>query len=105
MTKPRRRANSLGWDAAAIGWAAPQVIALRLMKLSLGGPAAAREAERMVSEKLRAGLKIGEATQRAARSGDMAGLARETLDALHRPVMANRKRLSAELRRKGTTRG
>ena len=44
----------LGMDATLLAMESQQVIGLRLAKLSLGGPAAQIEAQRMVSEKIMA---------------------------------------------------
>jgi hypothetical protein len=96
----KRRARNLvelGIDAAAIGWTAPQVVALRLLKLSQGGPAATVEAQRMISEKVRAGMRIAEV---AGRNGPSLRTLEGVVTALHGPVVANHKRLSAGLTRK-----
>ena len=65
----------------------PTVIGLRLMKLTLGGPAASREANRMVAEKLtafeEAAVKV--ATGRTTRS---------VIKGYRRKVRANRRRLT-----------
>ena len=49
----------LGWECSALAFECQQVIALRLAKLSRGGAAASREANRMVSEKLAALVQTG----------------------------------------------
>jgi hypothetical protein len=82
-----------------VAWAAPQVVAMRLAKLSRGGPAAAVEAERTVLEKMAAGTEIAHAAGRAAWSGDLSGLGEAALHAVHGRVVKNHRRLSAELRR------
>ena len=73
---------------------AQQVIALRLMKLAQGGPAAAKEAHLMVAEKVKAAsVAAGLATTAAVRGGKDGG-ADAVLRMLRRRVRANRKRLS-----------
>jgi hypothetical protein len=64
-----------------------QAIWLRMMRLSLGGPAAEVEAARMVSEKIVAGDAAGRALMRGA-SADM------VVQGYRRKVRANIKRLS-----------
>ena len=53
----------LGMDATLLAMESQQVIGLRLAKLSLGGPAAQIEAQRMVSEKI---MAAGEAAMMIA---------------------------------------
>ena len=98
----RRRGGWLtfGFGAAAIGLEAQQVIAMRLLKLSRGGPAAAVEFDQMVSEKALAVAEIGQAAASAALSGDGSKLAGDVLRTVRGPVSGNRKRLAAELQRK-----
>ena len=79
---------------------AQQVIGMRLLKLSWGGPAAAAEVDRMMSEKALAITAIGQAAAAAALSGDSSRLAADSLQVVRGPVSANRERLAAELRRK-----
>ena len=97
MTRRRNHGLNLGWDALAMGWEAQQVIAMRLMKLSLGGPEAAAEAQRMVSEKVDASTRIGLAAMRL--DNDPTALTRQALDIVTGPVRSNHRRLAAELRR------
>ncbi|WP_206238747.1 hypothetical protein [Novosphingobium terrae] len=57
MPSPHQTAaqmSKLWLDWSMLSFEAAQVIALRMMMISTGGPGAARESERMVSEKLRA---------------------------------------------------
>ncbi len=49
----------IGMDAWALAAESNMVIAMRMGSLALGGPAAAREAERMVSEKIAANMALG----------------------------------------------
>ncbi len=98
----RRRGGwlSFGLGAAAMGLEAQQVIAMRLLKLSRGGPAAAAEFDQMVSEKALAIAEIGQAAASAALSRDGSKLAKDALRAVRGPVSANRKGLAAEMQRK-----
>jgi hypothetical protein len=66
---------------------AQQAIWLRMVRLSLGGPAAEAEATRMVSEKIAAGDAAGRALMRGA-SAD------KVVHGYRRKVRANIKRLS-----------
>ncbi|WP_349645038.1 hypothetical protein [Bradyrhizobium sp. Leo121] len=66
---------------------ANHVIALRLMKLMLGGSGARREAERMISEKIDAAVEAGTRLMTGA-SGD------EIVRRYRRRVAANAKRLT-----------
>lgn len=84
----------LSLDAWALGLESSAVVGLRGVKLAAGGPAAAAEARRMVSEKIDAGLSL----QARALSGtlgatptDAAGLA---LAHYRRRVRANWRRLA-----------
>ena len=72
---------------------AQQVIALRLMKLAMGGPAAKREAHRMVAEKVDAASKAAAITAAAVARGAPDGGADAVVRMLRRRVRANRKRL------------
>lgn len=51
--------SKLWLDWSMLSFEAAQVIALRMMMISTGGPGAAKESERMVSEKLRAMGDVG----------------------------------------------
>lgn len=66
MTSPanspiRKRPNyyTIAMDAWALAAESNIVIAMRLGALAFGGPAAAKEAERMVSEKVAANMALG----------------------------------------------
>jgi hypothetical protein len=74
-------------DLIAANLEAQRVIALRVMKLAQGGPAAQKEAHKMVSEKLIASV---EAATTLARGGSV-----ESVLQRYRTIMrANSKRLS-----------
>ncbi len=72
---------------------AQQVIALRLMKLAMGGPAAKLETRRMIAEKMDAGVKAAGLMSAAASRGAADGGTDEVVRMLRRRVRANRKRL------------
>ena len=96
--RKRSRARS-SWlaiwaDACSLGIEASSVIGLRTMKLAIGGKAAATEAQRMVSEKIEAGLAL----QAKALSGGLGttalSVAAKTLDHYLPKVRANHTRLA-----------
>jgi hypothetical protein len=81
----------LSTDLALAGFEAQRVIALRLMKLAAGGPAADREARKMVTEKIAASA---EAAATLATGGSPQAVLRR-----YRTIMrANTKRLSRRKR-------
>ena len=87
-TKSRRNLN---WMMLALE--SNRVIGLRLAKLMRGGKGARREAERMVSEKIRAAAKAG-ASLMAGASSD------EIVRQYRKRVKANAKRLGRQQRRR-----
>lgn len=94
MTRHRNSWMGLGLDAWMLSIEASAVIAQRTLMLAAGGPAAKREAVRMVSEKVDAGLSL----QRKALLGDLgvtpAAVTASALTHYRRKVRANRRRLS-----------
>ncbi len=99
MRKRSRARNSwfgIWADACSLGFEASSVIGLRAMKLAVGGKAAAREAQRMVSEKIEASLAL----QGKALSGDLGttalNAAAKTLDHYRQKVRANQNVLPEE---------
>ena len=90
-------AMALAMNSWAAGFEAQQVIALRLAKLALGGPAASKEAHLMVDEKVRAAIKANHAATRSVLAGDAAGVPAMTLAGYRRTMRANRRRLVKEL--------
>lgn len=78
-----------GFDSTMLVFEAQQVVALRMAKLALGGPAAMREANRMVSEK---GFAFAEAATHLA----FGGSTEEVVRKVRRTVRANRKRLTRQ---------
>jgi hypothetical protein len=82
-----------GFYAWSLGLEASSVIALRTLKIAIGGRAAEAEAHRMVSEKIDAGLTL----QALALTGRLGltpnSAATKTLAHYRRKVRANRRRL------------
>lgn len=92
MPKPRLRRRTVHWatlafDSMMLMAEAQQVIALRLARLALGGPAAARESRRMVEEKAAAAVEQG--LRLAAGAGPGA-----VVKAYRAKTRANRRRLT-----------
>ena len=74
-------------------WAdASLVVALRTWRMMGGGPLAAREAERMLAEKVEAGFELAGALA-AGRVQSPEGAARKAISVYGKRVKANRKRL------------
>lgn len=92
----RARGNpwiGIGFDAWRLGLDASAVIGLRTLKIAKGGAAGEAEAQRMVSEKVKAGLAL----QSLALTGGLgltpASASARTLAHYRRKVSANRRRL------------
>ncbi len=85
-----------GFAAWSLGIEASTVIALRTMKIAGGGAAAEQEIQRMVSEKVQAGIDL----QTKALTGGLGftpeSAANKTLSHYRRKVRANRRRLIDE---------
>jgi hypothetical protein len=77
----------LATDASMLAIESQQVIALRIMKLALGGPTASHEANRMVTEKV---IAFGEAAAKVA-TGAPTG---DVIKGYRKKVRANRRRLT-----------
>ena len=81
--------------AAQVGWDANVVVAMRLMRLAVGGALAQREAQRMIAEKVTA---IAEAQATAVTKmimgGGMAAATKSASAVYSRKVRANRRRLT-----------
>lgn len=73
---------------------ASMVIWLRSMRMMMGGPLAAREAERMVTEKMTAGMGLIPALMAGGMAQSAEALGAATLAHYMAPVRANRRRLS-----------
>ena len=61
MTRKTKNPNwlGIGMDAWALAAESNMVIAQRMTTMAFGGPAAAKEAQRMVSEKVAANMELG----------------------------------------------
>ena len=88
-----RKKTSTAVAAGLLALEAQQVIALRMMKLALGGPKAKREAERMVSEKVAAANRAARISVAAALAGEADAGADRVVRMLRQKVRANRRRL------------
>jgi hypothetical protein len=77
----------LALDTSILALEIQQVIGLRLLKLTLGGPVAAREADRMVAEKV---IAFGEAAAKIATGGTT----HSVVKGYRKKVRANRRRLT-----------
>jgi hypothetical protein len=88
-------ALNLMFDMARFGAEAWMVVGLRMARLAAGGPLAAREAQRMVTEKAAAAVEAQAATGAALMSGASAKtLQRKAMSGYRRRVKANRRRLA-----------
>jgi hypothetical protein len=86
---------SMAWQNTMLAIEAQQVIALRLTKIALGGPAAQKEAALMVSEKLSAMAEGSQMMLTGALTGKKDLNAGQVTKLYRRKVRANRRRLSA----------
>ena len=81
--------------AALLMWDAQQVMALRLMRMAAGGPAASRELETMVGEKLISSEEAQVAGMAALAEGkSLPAIGEKVLRVHKKRVKANRRRLS-----------
>ena len=87
-TKPIADWTSLMVDASRLWADARVVVALRSWRMMYGGPVAAREFERMVSEKVEAGFELA-----GGRAKSPEAVAREALGVYGKRVRGNRRRL------------
>lgn len=97
MTRPISDAALHQWtrlwlDASFVMADAAVVMTMRNMRLMMGGPAAAREGERMMAEKVEAGFELAGALA-SGRVRTPQGAARKAIGVYGRKVRANRKRL------------
>ncbi len=91
------RSNTADWsrlmfDASRLWADAGTVIALRSWRIMAGGPAAVREAQQMLSEKVDAGTELAGALA-GGRIRSPEAAARKAMSVYGRKVRANRKRL------------
>jgi hypothetical protein len=88
-------ALNMMFDMARFGAEAWMVVGLRMARLAAGGPLAAREAQRMVTEKAAAAVEAQASTSAALMSGASAKtLRRKATSGYRRRVKANRRRLA-----------
>lgn len=97
MTRPISNAAAHQWtrlwlNASFVMADAAMVMAMRSWRMMLGGPAATREGELMVAEKVEAGFEIAGALA-SGRVKTPAGAARKTVSVYGKRVRANRRRL------------
>ena len=93
----RRSSNpwmSIGFDAWRLGFEAATVVGLRTMAIARGGPAGEAEAQRMLAEKVDAGLALSGLAMTGRLGLTPASASARTLAHLQRKVSANRRRLS-----------
>jgi hypothetical protein len=93
----RTRGNpwiGIGFDAWRLGMEASAVIGLRTLAIAQGGAVAAAESERMVSEKVAAGLSLQAMALSGALGATPAAASARTLAFYRRKVSANRRRLT-----------
>ena len=99
MARQSKKPAQTSWPELAFeSWLlmgeASLVIALRSIRLMMGGPMAAREAQRMVSEKLTANLTLGSALIAGGLAQTPSDFGAAALAHYAGPVRANRRRLS-----------
>ncbi|MGZ6019554.1 MAG: hypothetical protein ACXWKN_14840 [Phenylobacterium sp.] len=94
MARARRNPwIAIGFDAWRLGLESSAVIGLRTHRMALGAMTAA-EADRMVREKLEAGVAIGGMAITGRLGASPAGASARTLAYYRRKVAANRRRLA-----------
>ena len=84
----------IGMDAWALAAESNIVIAMRIGSLAQGGPAAAQEAGRMVSEKVAANLALGCDLMTGKLGSSPEAMVSASIAHYSKSVVANRKRLS-----------
>ena len=92
----RRAANpwiGLGLDAWRLGLESYSVMGLRTLRLAQGGETARVEAERMVAEKVEAGLALQALAMTGGLGVTPAGASAKAMAHYRRKVLANRRRL------------
>lgn len=85
---------AIGWSALSLGVEASAVIGLRSLKIAAGGPEAAAETERMLTEKVRAAVALQSLALRGGLGVTPTSAASKTIAHYRRKVHANRRRLS-----------
>lgn len=81
-------------DAWALAAESNMVIAMRMGSIALGGPTAAREAERMVSEKVAANIALGCDLMTGKLGSSPEAIMSSSIAHYSKSVVANRKRLA-----------
>jgi hypothetical protein len=96
MTRKTKSPNwfGIGMDAWALAAESNMVIAQRIGTMAFGGPAAAKEAERMVSEKVSANIMLGFDLMTGKLGASPEAIASNSIAHYSRKVVANRKRLT-----------
>ena len=95
MTSTPKTPNwfDIGMDAWALAAESNMVIAMRMGSLALGGPDAAREAERMVTEKVAAHVALGCDLMNGKLGSSPEAIVSGSIAHYSKTVVANRKRL------------
>jgi hypothetical protein len=94
VSRARNPWIGVGLGAWCLGLEASTVIGLRLLKITAGGAAGQAEAQRMVREKLDAGLALRAMALTGGLGSTPQEAAAKTVAHLRRKVRANRLRLS-----------
>jgi hypothetical protein len=84
----------ISMDAWALAAESNMVIAMRMGSIALGGPTAAREAERMVSEKVAANIALGCDLMTGKLGSSPEAIMSGSIAHYSKSVVANRKRLA-----------
>jgi hypothetical protein len=84
----------VGLDFWMLGLESSSVIALRTMKIAAGGTAASDEAQRMVSEKMSAGVDLCQRAAFGQLGATMPGIAAAAIADCRKVVRANQRRLT-----------
>lgn len=95
MTRKTKSPNwiGIGMDAWALAAESQIVIAQRLTTMAIGGPAAAKEAERMVAEKVAANMSLGFDLMTGKLGASPEAIASNSIAHYSRRVRANGRRL------------
>ncbi|MDQ7248885.1 hypothetical protein [Dongia sedimenti] len=83
-----------GYDLWVLGMESAAVMTMRGLKVAAGGAAAEAEMQRMVSEKVQAGLDLQAAALRGALGSTMPELVSKTTKHYRKRVRANHRRLT-----------
>ena len=97
MTRKKYTSNwfTIGMDAWALAAESNIVIAQRISALAFGGPAAAKEAERMVSEKVSANMALGMDLMTGKFGASPEAILSGSIAHYSKAVVANRRRLGS----------